>query len=87
MLSIRDMVLLFHYIFAQTNEVTGNEETLRLLNLLLMKCLRSDQNDKLFPVSCLYINMGYDNINDPIHSCTLLVLIRLTISAFQGYTL
>lgn len=75
------------YIFAKINEVTGNEETLGLLNLLLMECLCSDQNDKLFPIPCLYIHMGYDNINDPICSCTLPAFIRLTISTFQGYTL
>lgn len=80
------MVLLFpSYISAQVNE--GNEEAPGLLNLLLMECLCSDRNDKLFPVSCLYINMGYDNINDPIHSCTLPAFIRLIISTFQGYTL
>lgn len=82
------MVLLFHsYISEQINEVIEVTETLGLLNLLLMECLCSDQNDKLFPVSSLYINMGYDNINDPIRSCTLLAFIRLTISTFQGYTL
>lgn len=87
-LSIGDMNLLSHsHISAQINEVTGNEEALGRLNSLLMECLRTDWNDKLFPVSCLYINMGYDNINDPIRSCTLPTFIRLTISTFQGYTL
>ncbi len=67
MVSMRDMVSLFQSdISAQINGVTGDEETLRHLNLLLMECLHSDRNDKLFPVSCLYINMCYDNINDPV---------------------
>ncbi len=85
---MRDMVLLsLSDISAQINEVTANEETLRLLNLLLMECLRSDRNDKLLPVSCLYINMGNDNINDPVRGCILPAFIRLTVSTFQGYTL
>lgn len=82
------MVLMFRsQISAQVNEETANEESPQLLNSLLMECPRSDRNDKSFPVSCLYINIGYDNINDPIHSCTLPAFIRLTISKFQGYTL
>lgn len=69
------------------NQVTRNGKALGLLNQLLMECLHSDQHDKLLPVSCLYINIGYDHINDPVGRCTLLTFIRLTISTFQGYML